>query len=212
MIGLLRNLVRRIAHRTGRLRTVYLGLCHPCGEEYADFLRKHGKFQSIGKDVCILPDTVISDEPYVRIGNNVILSRCALIGHDAAATMLGRAFDLKLDSVGKIDICDNVFIGFGAIILPGVTVGPNAIVAAGAVVNHDVAPNMIVGGVPARPIGRVDDLVEKLRVNSESLPWASLLKQRAGVIDVTIEPILVRKRVEHFYGSVDDSPSDVPQP
>ena len=41
---------------------------------------------------------------------------------------------VKLDAVGKIDIRDNVFVGYGAIILRGVTIGPNAIVAAGAVV------------------------------------------------------------------------------
>jgi acetyltransferase-like isoleucine patch superfamily enzyme len=44
----------------------------------------------------------------------------------------------------------NVWIGAGATILPGVTVGENSIVAAGAVVNKDVAANTIVGGIPAR--------------------------------------------------------------
>ena len=44
-----------------------------------------------------------------------------------------------LDNVGKIDIRDNVYIGYGAIILPGVTIGPNAIVSAGSVVRSNVA-------------------------------------------------------------------------
>ena len=49
-----------------------------------------------------------------------------------------------------ITIRKNAWIGLGAIILPGVTVGENSVVAAGAVVSKNVAPNTVVGGVPAR--------------------------------------------------------------
>ena len=49
----------------------------------------------------------------------------------------------------------NAWIGAGAVILPGVTVGENAIVAAGAVVSKDVPDNTIVGGVPAKVIRRI---------------------------------------------------------
>ena len=76
--------------------------------------------------------------------------------------MLNRAYNVKLDSVGKIDIGDNVFIGYGAIVLRNVTIDPNAIVAVGFVVVKDVAEGDIVVGVPARPIGRVKNLVKKL--------------------------------------------------
>lgn len=53
----------------------------------------------------------------------------------------------------SISIGDNVWIGFGAQIMCGVTVGSNSIVGAGAVVTKDVPENVIVGGVPARTIG-----------------------------------------------------------
>lgn len=76
--------------------------------------------------------------------------------------MLNRAYNVKLDSVGKIDIGDNVFIGYGAIVLRNVTIDPNAIVAVGFVVVKDVAEGDIVVGVPARPTGRVKNLVKKL--------------------------------------------------
>lgn len=53
----------------------------------------------------------------------------------------------------QVRIGDDVWIGAGAIVLPGVTIGAGAIVAAGAVVTKDVTPYSIVGGVPAKLIG-----------------------------------------------------------
>ena len=47
---------------------------------------------------------------------------------------------------------DNVWVGSGAILLPGITIGEGAVVAAGAVVTNDVEPYIVVGGVPAKKI------------------------------------------------------------
>ena len=57
---------------------------------------------------------------------------------------------------GKIHINKNAWIGARAVILPGVTVGENAVVAAGAVVTKDVAANTVVGGNPARVIRKLE--------------------------------------------------------
>jgi hypothetical protein len=113
--------------------------------------------------------------------------------------MLNQADKIKLEAVGKIDIRDNVFIGYGAIVLPNVTISSNAIVAAGAVVTNDVAEGDIVAAVPARPIGRVKDLVQKLPAQTQSLPWADLINSREGSFDHAIEPQLVQLRVSDFY-------------
>jgi len=58
----------------------------------------------------------------------------------------------KMLNLKSVLVKRNVWIGAAATLLPGVTVGENAIVAAGAVVNKDVAANTIVGGIPARMI------------------------------------------------------------
>jgi acetyltransferase-like isoleucine patch superfamily enzyme len=58
-------------------------------------------------------------------------------------------------------IHDNCFIGSGATIMPGVSIGPNAVVAAQSVVTCDVPPNTVVGGIPARVLMSVADYAEK---------------------------------------------------
>jgi acetyltransferase-like isoleucine patch superfamily enzyme len=55
-----------------------------------------------------------------------------------------------------ITVEDGCWIGAGSILLPGVTIGRGSIVAAGSVVTKDVAPDTLVGGIPARPIRELD--------------------------------------------------------
>jgi acetyltransferase-like isoleucine patch superfamily enzyme len=197
----LKAFVRWLAMRHGRAQSLWLLICKPRNDEYAEFLRRHGGLHSIGKDCRINTKVEITDPAYVSIGNNVTLSSCALIGHDASIAVIGRATGKKLDSVGKIDIRDNVFIGYGAILLPGITVGPNAIVAAGSVVNRDVSPGTVVAGVPAHAVGSFDDLAARLESKTQQLPWADLIARRNGDFDPNLEPALVQMRVNHFYGS-----------
>jgi len=90
-------------------------------------------------------------EPYlIKIGNDcTIAGGVCLITHDGAAWIFRHQVP-DLQVFGPITIEDNCFIGQNAIILPGVTIGENSVVGAGAVVTKNVPPNSIVGGVPAR--------------------------------------------------------------
>jgi acetyltransferase-like isoleucine patch superfamily enzyme len=156
------KILRHVAMRYGKFPGLYTKFCNPSSEEYTEFLRRHGNLYAISSNFSILPSTIFTDPAYVRIGNKVHFSSCTPSGHDGSIAMLNRAYNVKLDSVGKIDIRDNVFIGYGAIVLPNVTISSNAIVGAGAVVTKDVAEGDLVAGVPARPIGRVEDESEKI--------------------------------------------------
>lgn len=196
--GLLRQALRKLALDHGRAKGLFLRFGHPTAGENARLWAP--RLHSMGEHVGIVVGTEILDPAYVRIGNNVLLANCKLVGHDGSVAVLNRAYGVKLDRVGKIDIRDNVFIGHGAIIMPNVVIGPNAIVAAGAVVTRDVPENSVVAGVPARRIGSLSETVKRLVEETQCLPWADLIEQREGALDLQLEPELVRRRIAHFFG------------
>lgn len=196
---MMKNLIRSIAFKTGRLSSVYLRLCRPGGPEYAEFLRARRFLRAQGKNCSILPTTVFTDPAYVEIGNNVQFSSCTILGHDGSDAMLNLAYGTAVETVGPVRIHDNVFIGHSAIIMANVTIGPNAIVAAGAVVSKDVPAGSIVGGVPAKVIGTIEDLLARRIQLSKTLPWADLIAKRGSGFDPEMEPELVARRVAYFF-------------
>ncbi len=93
----------------------------------------------------------------LEIGNNVLIGSHVLIidhehGKSTAEEIIQPPVSRPLISKGPVVIEDNVWIGEGACVLPGVRVGQNAIIGANSVVTRDVAPGDIVGGTPAQTI------------------------------------------------------------
>lgn len=104
-----------------------------------------GKNVTLGRHVFINHSLTVMARGRVEIGDEVMIG--------PGVSLLTANHDLKDHQVllcGKITIEKNAWIGAKAIILPGVTVGENAVIAAGAVVTKDVAANTVVGGNPAR--------------------------------------------------------------
>lgn len=128
------------------------------------------KVKSIGKDVVFFKGVIFNDGYNVRIGNNVGIGNYVVIwgsggvtiGNDvliaahSVITSDGHDVNAKLFretlSVAPVKIGDNVWIGASVNILPGVTIGDNAIIAAGSVVNKDIPANSIAAGVPAKVV------------------------------------------------------------
>jgi acetyltransferase-like isoleucine patch superfamily enzyme len=109
----------------------------------------YGKHTKIGKNVFINFDCVFLDLGGITIDDNVLIApKVSLLseGHPLSPQ------DRHSLVPGPIHIKTNAWIGAGATILPGVTIGENAVVAAGAVVSKDVPANTVVGGVPAKII------------------------------------------------------------
>jgi acetyltransferase-like isoleucine patch superfamily enzyme len=111
----------------------------------------------VGMGCSINHGVFIQGRNRVIIGNYVTLSPYVML-LDAGLKLS----DIDLGQIGKahdsnpITIGDHVWIGAGAIILPGVTIGERSIVAAGAVVVQNIPPHTCVAGVPARPVVRKD--------------------------------------------------------
>jgi acetyltransferase-like isoleucine patch superfamily enzyme len=113
----------------------------------------YGKHTKIGKNVFINFDCVFLDLGGIAIEDNVLIApKVSLLseGHPVPPN------ERQSLVPGHIHIRKNAWIGAGATILPGVTVGENAVVAAGAVVSKDVPANTIVGGVPAKIIKTIE--------------------------------------------------------
>jgi len=93
----------------------------------------------------------------VEIGDNFISApKSLIIAHDASLYN-----HVRKHRVEKVIIGNNVFLGAGAIILPGVKVGDGAIIGAGSIVTKDVEPNTVVFGNPARFYCNVSEYIEK---------------------------------------------------
>ncbi len=121
---------------------------------FVPFHTNFGKHIKLGKNVFINHACSFLDLGGITIEDDVLIGpRVNLTTENHPVDPAKRKFlDLK-----RIVIKRNAWIGAGATILPGVTVGENSIIAAGAVVNKDVPPNTIVGGIPAKVIKKIDD-------------------------------------------------------
>jgi acetyltransferase-like isoleucine patch superfamily enzyme len=119
------------------------------------------KGASIGRNTRISQGCTIDLRSGLAIGNNVSISPEVMIlagTHDVHAPRFN-------DVAGPIAIEDHVWIGARAIVLPGVTLGRGAVVAAGSVVTKNVAPMTIVAGVPAKPVGVRDPAATEYELN-----------------------------------------------
>ena len=128
------------------------------------YIRKNKVFRSIGEHVFWQPRIIPADPHLISLHNNIaIASGVTFVTHDVMHWVFNEMDKTNeyQSHIGCIEVMDNVFIGGGVKILPGVRIGPDAIVAAGAVVTKDVPKGSIVGGCPARVIGSFDEITAK---------------------------------------------------
>ena len=144
----------------------------PTAQKRVEWLRKKKKFALLGEHVHYQPRKYPTDGYLLKIHDNVaIASNVEFTMHDIIHWVFDgmngkREFEEFFDC---IEIFDNVFIGAGSRILTGVSIGPNAIIAAGSVVVKNVEPGTIVGGVPAKKIGTFNELFEKRKEFSQKI-------------------------------------------
>ena len=150
--------VNTIGARLNRLVVPYLFA--KCGRHVN--VRPHAYFGdgrqiSIGDRSMIGEGSIISSADAVIIGDDVLMAPQVHIYTTNHGTALGQPMRMQPHEFAPVKIGNDVWIGARAIILPGVTIGDGAVIAAGAVVTKDVPSLAIVGGVPARVIKRRGD-------------------------------------------------------
>jgi acetyltransferase-like isoleucine patch superfamily enzyme len=120
---------------------------------FPPFYTDCGKNTVIGKNVFINSGCRFQDQGGIRIGDGALIGHCVVL----ATLNHGLSPDKRQDIYpAPIVIGKNVWIGANATILPGVTIGDNAVVAAGAVVTREVPRNAIAAGIPAKTVRYID--------------------------------------------------------
>lgn len=132
---------------------------------------KYAKYIGVnmGSNVYIYgnPIGMFGTEPWcITLGNNVhITTGVKFVAHDGG-TLLYRHLIPDLEITKPIKVGSSVYIGVNSLIMPGVTIGDNVIIAAGSVVTKEIPSNSVYGGVPAKFIKSSDDYFNKIQRES----------------------------------------------
>ncbi len=126
---------------------------------FPPFNADYGRNIRVGKNVFINSGCCFQDQGGIEIGDNALIGQqvvIATLNHYLQPDKRGNMFPVP------VKIGNNVWIGAKATILPGVTIGNGAVIAAGAVVTKDVPENTVVAGIPARIIKNIKDRRTKI--------------------------------------------------
>lgn len=122
----------------------------------APFWCDYGYNITVGDNFYVNHNCVILDGAKVTFGDNVFIApNCCFstAGHPLDAGQRNRGLEIAL----PITVGDNVWIGASVTVLPGVTIGNNAVIGAGSVVNRDIPENTIAVGNPCRPLRQITE-------------------------------------------------------
>lgn len=121
----------------------------------------------IGNNVDIINSYIDRCFGYlITVGNNVTITNATILAHDASTKK-----ELGYSKVGRVDIGNNVFIGYGAIILPNTRIGNKVIIGAGTVVARDIPDDSVVVGNPCTILCSYD---EYMRENRKRMQYRSV--------------------------------------
>ena len=115
----------------------------------------------VGKNFTIMGGVIIDPSHcwHIKIGDNVTLApRVHVLAHDASTKVF-----LDYIRVANTKIGNNVFVGAGTIVLPGVTIGNNVVVGAGSVVANDIPDGSVAVGNPARVVKSLEAFLDENR-------------------------------------------------
>lgn len=135
--------------------------------------RIRSKGGTVGENVDILSSNIDMGEPYLlSIGSNVTITGVKILTHDASTYK-----ELGYTKVGSVTIGNNVFVGWGTIILPDTKIGNKVIIGAGSVVAKDIPDNSVAAGSPCKVICTYDEYMQKIKNRMAEQPCFDLLPE-----------------------------------
>ncbi|NMG16644.1 acyltransferase [Aromatoleum bremense] len=113
---------------------------------------------------CSIYTLLDGTEPFlIEIGDRVTITEgVVVLTHDGATRLVRKPSGSRCYRYGRVIIESDVFVGVRSIIMPGVTIGRESVVAAGSVVTASVPPGSVVAGAPARVISSIQAYREKI--------------------------------------------------
>ena len=152
------------------------------GHNRAKLYKVSKKFGAIG-DGCYLGTSNFGTEPFlIEMGDNVVVATgVRFINHDMSAEMISNRLHGVYERVslyGKIKIGNNVFIGAGTIILPGISIGNDVVVGAGSIITKDLESGWVYAGLgkKIKEFNIYQEQVLEECQNQRSLLWPPELK------------------------------------
>lgn len=157
------------------------------GVEYAKFLGV-----KVGEQCHIASDVHFSSEPYlIEIGSYVAVTQGAMI-HTHGGGRVARRLIPDFDTFGRVTICDYAYIGSGAQIMPGVTIGEGSLVAAGSIVTKSVPAGVVVAGNPARFVCTVEEYIERNKKYNLGTKGLSAEEKKKYILSLSPDKLIVK--------------------
>lgn len=129
----------------------------------------------LGNHVYANFNLTLVDDGHIYIGDDTMIApnvTIATAGHPINAKLRKRGFQYNAD----VHIGKNVWIGAGAVVLPGVTIGDNTVIGAGTVVTKDIPSNVIAVGNPCRVLREVGEHDDEFYFRDKKIDWESIIE------------------------------------
>ena len=133
-----------------------------------------GKHTHLGDYVYANFNLTLVDDAHIYIGSRVMIGPNVVIataGHPIDPELRARNTQYNVD----VHIGDNVWIGAGCVILPGVTIGENSVIGAGSIVTKDIPANVVAVGNPCRVIREIGERDKTYYFKDKKIDWENLI-------------------------------------
>ena len=128
-----------------------------------------GRFVSFGKNVYANFGLTLVDDTYIRVGDNCMFGPNVVIA-TAGHPILPALREQGLQYNAPVRIGKNCWLGAGALVMPGVTIGDNSVIGAGSVVTRDIPSNVVAAGNPCRVLRPVGERDRQFYFHDKAIP------------------------------------------